>query len=375
MDVVRKKASKQMSSLGVGSAVFLAVIALAFNVFTVICLYQTKQQVGVLEERLQNLVVVQETETGISKRHVSSDEEDVREHSPCSVVNIPGPQGAPGPVGPRGMPGVVGPSGVPGITGRDGQPGERGRRGLSGETGPRGAIGMKGDQGEPGAKGKAGPSGVPGLNGDQGEEGHTVPSLVLDEIVMRVRHHIGGGGRGTVYVRWGRKTCPDTAELVYEGIAGGSHYTHQGSGANYQCLPLNPIYDNPVPGFQAEGLIYGSEYQTISFPPLADIHDGDVVCAVCRASSRGTVLMVPARNKCPSKEWTREYHGYLMTAHHTHKRSEYVCMDRQAEATPGTSSNKDGALFYAVEGRCEAGTLPCGPYTTGFELTCAVCTM
>ncbi|XP_077982351.1 uncharacterized protein LOC144437298 [Glandiceps talaboti] len=382
MDAVEKRTPRKMSTTNsyhaklVCAAVFIAAVSLAFNVFTAIWLYQTRQEVGILTEKLHSLETVQEVETRISKRHVtSSDEEDGREHSHCShgVVSLSGPPGAPGPVGPRGMPGVIGPSGVAGAAGRDGQPGERGLRGSPGETGPIGIRGMKGDPGEPGASGKAGPNGLPGHKGDKGEEGPVGPSLELADIVESVRQEIGGDS-GTVYVRWGRKTCPDTAELVYEGVAGGSHYSHQGSGANYQCLPLNPIYDNPVPGYQSEGMMYGSEYQTSSFAPFAALHDGDVVCAVCRAQSRTTLLMVPARNECPSEEWTREYYGYLMTAHHSHKRSEYVCMDRQAEATPGTSSNRDGALFYAVEGRCDAGALPCGPYTTGFELTCAVCT-
>lgn len=34
--------------------------------------------------------------------------------------------------------------------------------------------------------------------------------------------------------------------------------------------------------------------------------------------SRGSMLMMPARNDCPSG-WTKEYHGYLMTSYHGHK--------------------------------------------------------
>ena len=37
---------------------------------------------------------------------------------------------------------------------------------------------------------------------------------------------------GPNYVRWGRTTCPDSATLVYQGVAGGAFYTHGGSGSN-----------------------------------------------------------------------------------------------------------------------------------------------
>nr|XP_006813907.1 PREDICTED: uncharacterized protein LOC102809962 [Saccoglossus kowalevskii] len=117
-------------------------------------------------------------------------------------------------------------------------------------------------------------------------------------------------GPGTLYIRWGRKTCPARAELVYN---------------------------------------------------------------VCLVNSRSRVLMVPARNECPSEEWTREYHGYLMTQRHSFDRSEFICVDRYPEARPGSVDNHNGALLYPVEARC--GSLPRGPYIEGYEITCAVCTI
>ena len=84
------------------------------------------------------------------------------------------------------------------------------------------------------------------------------------------------------------------------------------------------------------------------------------------------MLMMPARNDCPSG-WTEEYHGYLMTENHGHKHSsDFICVDEDPEYVPGSNANKDGALLYPVEGVC--GSLPCLPYVSGRELTCAVCT-
>ena len=51
-------------------------------------------------------------------------------------------------------------------------------------------------------------------------------------------------------------------ELVYVGQAAGTHYTHNGGGANYLCIPLDPEYLDYVSDTEHElGLLYGAEYQ------------------------------------------------------------------------------------------------------------------
>ena len=55
------------------------------------------------------------------------------------------------------------------------------------------------------------------------------------------------GNGGTVYIRWGHDECPSTAQLVYSGRAGGSHYQHGGA-SNPQCLPLDPNFLTPISG-------------------------------------------------------------------------------------------------------------------------------
>ena len=148
---------------------------------------------------------------------------------------------------------------------------------------------------------------------------------------------------------------------------GGSWHDHHGGGANYLCLSLNPIFDKTIPGNQGLSYIYGTEYQV-----GGNLHDHDAPCAVCHTELRGSHVMIPSRNICLSG-WTLEYKGYLMSDYVGHKgRTQFICVDGDAEGTTGSHNNHDGALLYFAESHC--GSLPCPPYATGKELTCAVCT-
>ena len=163
--------------------------------------------------------------------------------------------------------------------------------------------------------------------------------------------------------------------LVLLGIMGGERYEHPGGGTNYLCLPHSPKYDKYKDGHQQAGYVHGTEYQVNDYngdPFKRNLHDHDAPCVVCFVKLRGSMLMMPARNDCPSG-WTEEYHGYLMTNRYNRKHSsDFICVDGDPEYVPGSHANKDGALLYAVEGVC--GSLPCLPYVSGRELTCAVCT-
>ncbi len=140
-------------------------------------------------------------------------------------------------------------------------------------------------------------------------------------------------------------------------------------------MPTNPEYDDEYrTGVNSlGGFVYSAEYEMNTFSPLSSKHNHDVPCAVCEATNRTGLLMIPAKKSCPTG-WTSEYFGYLMTAHHSHKRTQFVCMDRSPESVPhGSSGDEDGALFYVVEGRCSP-TMACPPYEDGRELSCVVCT-
>ena len=166
-------------------------------------------------------------------------------------------------------------------------------------------------------------------------------------------------------MRWGHDQCPSTAELVYKGRTGGSHYTQKGGGSNPQCLPLDPNFLFSISGVQERAYMYGAEYETYN-----DRHSLDVPCSVCYVSQRSTVHMVPAKYTCPAG-WTREYYGYLMAERYDFHSSQFTCIDINF-ITVGSSVNYDGLLFYFTEGRC--GSLPCPPYDETRELSCAVCT-
>ncbi|CAH1228032.1 COL6A6 [Branchiostoma lanceolatum] len=238
------------------------------------------------------------------------------------------------------------PQGPPGPAGRDGVAGRDGRDGVPGSAGPAGPGGLQGPVGD---KGDAGP---PGRDGAPGKG-------------------------GSVYTRWGRKTCAENggAELVYSGVAGGTHYTQPGGGTNYQCLPTDPQWGTYQDGRQGyKAYMYGAEYELNTNYPFGStsLQDDDVPCAVCYVPTRGSKLMIPARNTCYSG-WTQEYHGYLMAEYYNHAGAkEYVCVDEQPETVPGGHASHNGALLYPVEARC--GSLPCPSYVEGRELTCVVCT-
>ncbi|XP_041472566.1 short-chain collagen C4-like [Lytechinus variegatus] len=218
-----------------------------------------------------------------------------------------------------------------------------------------------------GAPGPPGPTGDVGLPGRDGRDGRDASCNVQQPVKSS----------GVVYIRWGKDVCINGSELVYAGTAAGAHYLHSGGGAEYLCMPPDPIYDEYQSG-ALRALLYSAEYETeTSINRLRDLHDYTPKCAVCRApSGRSTKLMIPARNKCPSDEWRLEYSGYLMSAYQTHKRSKFVCFDHDMEAQPGTPGDQNGALFYTVSAVCGSSTgLPCDPYIDDQELTCAVCTI
>ena len=201
----------------------------------------------------------------------------------------------------------------------------------------------------------------------------------LDPQVLAVGGGGGGGGGGGIYTRWGKSSCPQVegTQLVYSGITGGTWYSQEGGGANYLCLPQDPQYSPTLTyrsGADGHALVYGAEYQG----PLQGIHDHNAPCAVCHVSTRPTVMMIPAKYRCPST-WTREYYGYLMTEYKGHSgsirgRTMFECVDQDQESLPDSHGNTDGVTFHHVEAVCDHGHLPCPPYDQNKELNCVVCT-
>ena len=159
----------------------------------------------------------------------------------------------------------------------------------------------------------------------------------------------------------------------YLGVAAGQHYTHTGGMSNTLCLHMQPTFEKYSDTADTLQWIYGVEYQVSNLNLFSKpLHDHDALCSVCKVESRGAKVMIPGRNICPSG-WTKEYKGYLMSEHYGHKsRTTAVCVDVDAEGRDGSYENKDGNLWYFIQGSC--GSLPCPPYVNGRELTCVVCT-
>ena len=222
---------------------------------------------------------------------------------------------------------------------------------MPGATGPQGPPGEKGD-----TEGLQGPRGLTGASGEKGPAGP-----------------LGPKSGGVTYVRWGKSSCPNVTgtELLYAGRAAGTFFSKVGGGSNYLCMPDTPEYTlSYTPESQSYSEIYGAEYEV----PIPGTHNHNVPCAVCSASTRVGVLMIPARTSCITG-WTREYYGYLMSAASLwsgHYRTSFECVDKDQDSVPGSQADTNGALFYHVEANCNG--LACPPYNNKKELNCVVCT-
>ncbi|XP_065070316.1 short-chain collagen C4-like, partial [Rhopilema esculentum] len=151
-------------------------------------------------------------------------------------------------------------------------------------------------------------------------------------------------------------------------ISAGQHFTHTGGISNTLCLHPNPEYASYSDSIDTSQWIYNIEYKVSAFSPFEQpLHHHDAPCAVCLLETRGTKVMIPGRNICPSG-WTMEYKGYLLSESYASKgRTAAVCVDEKAEPLPETSADSGGSLWYLVQGTKN-------PYISGQELTCVVCT-
>ena len=174
------------------------------------------------------------------------------------------------------------------------------------------------------------------------------------------------------YTRWGNSTCPYGADTIYSGVVAGSHHTHEGAAVDPLCIPktLSQQYLETNSGYQQYQDLYGAGY--VTYGPLYHSHGRYAPCALCQVNGHTNKIMIPSRYECPSG-WRREYYGYLMAGHYTHKSAtQFTCVDKSVEQVPGSGINGIGYRFYTVEARyeCRANFLQCSPS----ELTCVVCT-
>lgn len=179
---------------------------------------------------------------------------------------------------------------------------------------------------------------------------------------------------GVAYTRWGRTTCRQGVDRVYEGLVVGSHRQEAGS-SNFLCLHREPQFLRTSPGLTRQrGRLYGTEYEsTTNTPTFSSIFRHDVPCSVCHTSGRTAKITIPGRTSCPPS-WTREYYGYLMGEEYIsiHRSRVPICVDVNAESVPGSAGHNVRSLLYFIETTCIG--INCPPYSDGAEITCAVCT-
>ena len=151
--------------------------------------------------------------------------------------------------------------------------------------------------------------------------------------------------------------CSGTT-LVYAGRAGGTDHVQKGGAANYLCMPDDPDYLSYTPGVQGWSYVYGAEYELFPGSPFSAVNHHNVPCAVCYASTRVSVTMIPAKTQCPSN-WTLEYSGYLMSEGrwNNRQRTMYECVDKNPDSVPGSAADTNGVLFCHVEAHCNFAML------------------
>ena len=110
-------------------------------------------------------------------------------------------------------------------------------------------------------------------------------------------------------------------------------------------------------------------------------------CSVCESGKRVSQLMIPAKTRCPSNEWTLEYKGYLGSSaeyksnsgellKNHYFRGSYICVDENPESLTGKSHPREGPQIYQVNAACGnvTGALTnCPPYQANKALSCVVC--
>lgn len=175
------------------------------------------------------------------------------------------------------------------------------------------------------------------------------------------------------------------AQLIYEGIVGGSMNGQSGGGANSLCLPLRPTWGNFSDLLDGGGRLFGAEYRLGHTEGSYNVFENTLMpgrlnmqkvpCALCQVRRASSVLMVPASLTCPLG-WNRQYHGYLMSERAENQRSEHICVDHQAEISPHFRHNPaiQGEAMHLLPVEASCGSLPCAPYVSQREVTCVVCT-
>ena len=172
---------------------------------------------------------------------------------------------------------------------------------------------------------------------------------------------------GAVYTRWGNSSCPNSAAQLYTGYMAASPTA--GGGATHLCLNSRLGLDSY--NFQSNN---NPKLNRVEFSNngalgmMASLEHLDVVCSVCQAPGRSWGLTVAGRFDCPAG-FAADYNGYLMAELSTAERTNYICVDGDAQGVPGSTTNHNSATLFPTE---TADSLSSN-YVNGREVTCAQC--
>ena len=170
-----------------------------------------------------------------------------------------------------------------------------------------------------------------------------------------------------MYVRWGRESCPNNTDLVYNGTAAGS-LDGAGGTSDIFCMPGDPSYKQVAERVGRSTLLDNIRYETNEL--FIDINRDSVPCAVCQSETRSVALLQPGKMSCP-EGWTKEYGGYLMSDEYNNDPRSAICIDEVPEAA-GHSNDRYCGLTSAMYASCSG--LKCPPYNPNGLITCTLCT-
>ena len=164
----------------------------------------------------------------------------------------------------------------------------------------------------------------------------------------------------------------------------GSDHKSSGGGANFQCLPDDPEYSNKsIPALF-------SSLRFVQYIEMPNLYRHRVPCAACEAKGRLSLIMIPAKTRCPTSDWKLEYRGYLMSElEHSGSKPDdfssasvrgplsFVCVDEIAESLGSVPlSTWSGGVLHTVRAGCTGGgaLVNCPPYKSdNSALSCVVC--
>lgn len=164
----------------------------------------------------------------------------------------------------------------------------------------------------------------------------------------------------------------------------GPDFTSVGGGANYQCLPSDPEYKTRAPDAPHAAFTSVWFHNTVENTFSNSVSWKSLPCTVCEVPQRSSKIMIPAKTRCPSSDWTLEYNGFIMTAadrfsdtepiKDKHYKGTYECIDEDAEGAPFKSPGSFiGTPIYTVKVDCNQFYQNCPPYKSGKALSCVVC--